>query len=137
VTAVVAAALKHALVDVRDHPALNIVEQHDPVYISDYLGGSECLVGDEVLPTSSSRTYALLGWDEARELANQHGEPIVFAQAGEVNVVEGEASVWVGASLRLADGDERGVLCCCSGQMFLRRNAGAWEFVRWGMRLCA
>jgi hypothetical protein len=134
---VVAAALRHALVDARDLPDLLLVEQDDPVHVSDYLWGSECLVGDEVLPTSSSRTYVLLSRDEARELANQRGEPIVFARAGDVNVVEGEASVWVGASLRPADGDERGFTCCCSGQMFLRRNAGAWEFVRWGMVLCA
>lgn len=137
VTAVVAAALEHALVDARDLPDLLIVEQNDPVRVSDYLWGSECLLGDSVLPTSSSRNYALLGREEARDLANQRGEPIVFARAGEVEVVEGEASVWVGASLRPADGDERGITCCCGGQMFLRREAGAWVFVRWGMKACA
>src|SRR5262245_31498152 len=137
VTAVVAAALKHALVDARDLPDLLIVERDDPVHVSDYLWGTECVVDDAVLPTSSSRTYALLGRDEARDLANQRGERIVFAQGGEVEIVEGEASVWVGASVRPADGDERGVLCCCGAQLFLRREAGAWVFVRWGMRLCA
>jgi hypothetical protein len=137
IMAVVAAALKHALVDTRDLPDLLLIERNDPVYVSDYLSGTECLVGDAVLPTSSSKTYVLLSRDEARDLANQRGEPIVFASAGDVMVVGGEASVWVGASLRPADGDERGLTCCCGGQMFLRRNAGAWEFVRWGMRLCA
>ena len=137
VIAVVAAALKHALVDARDLPDLLIVEQNDPVHVSDYLWGSECLLGDAVLPASSSRNYALLDRDEARDLANQRGEPIVFARAGDVEVVEGEASVWVGASLRPVDGDERGITCCCGGQMFLRREAGAWVFARWGMKACA
>jgi hypothetical protein len=137
VMAVVAAALKHALVDARDLPDLLIVEESDPVHVLNYLWGTECLVGDAVLPTSSSRTYALLSRDEARDLANQRGEPIVFARAGDVKVVEGEASVWVGASLRSADGDERGLTCCCGGQMFLRRAAGAWVFARWGSVFCA
>lgn len=137
VMAVVAAALKHALVDARDLPDLLIVEQSDPVRVSDYLWGNECLLAPAVLPTSRSGTYALLGRDEARDMANQRGEPIIFARAGQVEVAEEEASVWVGASLRPADGDERAVTCCCGGQMFLRREAGRWVFARWGMQACA
>ena len=136
VMAVVAAALSHALVDVRDLPDLLLVERNDPVYVSDYLWENECTVKDTILPTSSDRTYALLRRDEAQDLANKRGG-IAFARAGDVKIVEGEASVWVGASLQPAQGDERGLTCCCGGQMFLRREAGAWTFVRWGMRLCA
>jgi hypothetical protein len=137
VAGVMAAALKHALVDARDLPDLLIVERRDPVYVSNYLWGTECLVEDTVLPTSNSRNYVLLGRDEARVLANQRGEAVVFARAGEVKFVEGEASVWVGASLQPPEGDERGLVCCCGGQMFLRREAGVWVFARWGMVGCA
>jgi hypothetical protein len=135
-TAVVAAALKHALVDARDLPDLLIVERNDSVYVSDYLWGTECILKDTILPTSGGRTYVLLSRDEARDLANER-DGITFARAGDVKIAEGEASVWVGASLRPADGDERGLTCCCGGQMFLRRDAGEWVFLRWGMRLCA
>jgi hypothetical protein len=132
----VAAAQKHALVDARDLPELLIVEQGDSVYVSGYLWGSECILKDTILPASGGRAYVLLGRDEARDLANERGG-ITFARAGDVQIAEGEASVWIGASLRPADGDERGLTCCCGGQMFLRRVAGEWVFVRWGMRLCA
>jgi hypothetical protein len=135
--AVVAAALKHALADVRDLPDLLLVEQNDQVYVSDYLWGSECLMTDGILPTSSRRTYTLLGRDEAQNLANDRGEPVAFARAGDLTIVEEEASVWVGAFLQPAQGDERKLTCCCGAQMFLRRDAGAWAFVRWGMRICA
>jgi hypothetical protein len=136
VAAVVAAALKHALVDARDLPDLLLVEGLDLVYVSNYLQGTECVVEDAVLPTSSTRTYVLLSRDEARMLANQRGEHIVLARAGEVEFADGDASVIVGAILRLPEGDERDVLCCCGGQMFLRREAGIWVFARWGMKGC-
>ena len=137
VSAVMAAALKHALVDARDLPDLLLVEQRDPVYVLDHLGGTDCVVEDTVLPTSNGRTYVLLSRDEARVLANQRGESVAFARAGEVAFAGEAASLFVGASIRLPEGDERSLTCCCGGQMFLRREAGVWVFVRWGMKFCA
>lgn len=136
VVAVVAEALKRSLVDARDLPDLHLVEQNERVYISNYVWGTDCLLVDAVLPTSSDRAYALVSGDEAQNLANARGG-LAFVRAGAVEINEGEASLWVGTSLQLGQGDERGLTCCCGGQMLLRRDAGAWEFVRWGMRLCA
>jgi hypothetical protein len=137
VATVMAAALKHALVDVRDLPDLSLVEQHDPVYVLNYLWGTECVVEDTVLPKSNRRTYVLFSRDEARVLANQRGQSVAFARAGEVKFAEAEASVFVGAAVQPPEGEERGLTCCCGGQMFLRREAGVWVFARWGMVGCA
>jgi hypothetical protein len=137
VMAVVAAALEHALVEARDLPDLLIVEQSDPTYVLDYVWGTECLVETTVLPTSTGRTRTLLGRDEARDLANERGEPITFARVGDVKIVGEEAWVWVGAAVQPAKDDKRGLTCCCGGQMFLHREAGAWTFLRWLTRLCA
>jgi hypothetical protein len=136
-SAVMAGALEHALVDARDLPDLLLAEQRDRVYVMDYLWGTDCVVKDAVLPTSNRRTYVLLSRDEARVLANQRGESVAFVNAGEVTFAGEEASLFVGAAIRLPDGDERGLTCCCGGQMFLRREAEAWVFARWGMKGCA
>ena len=136
VMAVVAAALKHSLVEVRDLPDLLLVEESDPVYVSDYLWGTDCALADAILPTSTDRAYVLLSRNEAQERANARGR-FPFVRAGDVEIAEGKASVWVGAALQPVQGAERGLTCCCGGQVFLRRDASAWAFVRWGMRLCA
>jgi hypothetical protein len=137
IQAVVAAALKHALVDARDLPDLYIVEQSNPIHIFEHVWGTECVVENTALPTSAGRTYTLLGRDQARELVKERGKSITFAQAGDVKVVGDQASVWVGAAVRLANDDKHELACCCGGQMFLRRQAGAWAFLRWETHVCA
>jgi hypothetical protein len=130
-------AFKHALVDARDLPDLPIVEQHRPVSVLDHLWGTECLVEEAVLPTSDGQSYALASREEARELAGQRRETVALVRAGGVRFLEDEVSVWLGAFLQPAPEDERGLICCCEGEMFLRRVAGAWIFVRWGDVFCA
>lgn len=135
--AVVKAALRHALVDARDLPDLELVERSGPVRIWSQLWGGGCLLGDAVVPAPGRRTHALVGPEEARDLANRRGGPVAFVRAGDVAVAGAEASVWLGVSLQLADGAGHGATCCCGAQMFLRRTGRAWVFSRWGEVYCA
>jgi len=70
-------------------------------------------------------------------LAQRKGDGVRYVRAVEVRLREGEAAIMLGVALRLTPGDQRGLTCCCGGEMVLRRVSANWQFVEWRNVLCA
>jgi hypothetical protein len=129
-------ALEHAF-EAKDLPEYDNLTRQGSIYLSNHLSGNECIVDESVLP-SRDETYVLVSREELEAIASQRGD-IFYAGVGDVQLGEGEVTVWLGASIQPAPQSAgRPLMCCCSRKMLLRRgDEGTWEFLSWTMFLCA
>jgi hypothetical protein len=137
VQAVVAAALRHALVEARDLPDLVMVEREDAVYFLNTLWENECLVDSAVLPDAGAHSYVLGSREDPLELAASLDSSIAYVRSGEVSVMDAEASLVLAVYIQQAPEDQRPLLCCCGGSVKFLRVDGAWRFQEWGPIYCS
>ena len=133
-----AIALDHSLRVAKDLPDRGLVVQRPgTIYVLSSLWENECFVDKSVLPTSVGETYVLVSLEELSDFARQRGDGVAYVRAGGVRVSNEEVRLWLGVAMQPVPGDGRPLLCCCGGEVVLRRAADGWEFFQWKNILCA
>jgi len=141
---VLAAALQYGFADVpvdysegrfdpksRVIPNYSLLHRDGRVYFRSYVSEPTCSFGSSLLPTSVNAPFELVDDEHLRQLAQLDERGVPYLRATHVRVRDDEAVVGLGAALRLNPRDERGLQCCCAGDMVLQRAAGKWRFVEW------
>jgi hypothetical protein len=118
-------------------PDLGVVRHGDSVYVASLVRDAKCLVDESVLPSSPEVTFTLVGEAEILELARRSENGVTYVSVGGVRFSETEVVVNLGVSIRPAPGDQRGLTCCCGGEMVLRHTSEKWLFERWQNVFCA
>ena len=118
-------------------PDYGILRNDGRIYVRNYVDDPRCILDVAVLPRSANTTFTLVDDDQLRELAERDGDGVTYVRATEVRFRDGEVGISLGVALRPASRNERGLVCCCGGEMVLRRVSRQWAFVEWRNVFCA
>jgi hypothetical protein len=132
-----AVALDHSLRVAKDLPDFGLVARQGAIYILSSVWENECLIDKSVLPRSASETYVLVSPEELADLARQRGDGVAYVRAGGVRPGTEEVRLWLGVAMQQVPGDKRPLLCCCGGEVVIKRMGDGWEFSQWKDILCA
>ncbi len=108
-----------------------------PILVRMYLDEPKCVLDTSILPTSAFRTFVLVDDEDLGHRASQREDGVTYVSASNVRFDDDRVVLWLRTALRLPPGDRRGLMCCCGGEMVLRRVNGEWRFVEWRSIACA
>ena len=117
-------------------PDYAVLPPTGPILVRMYLDEPRCVLDTSILPTSALRTFVLVDDEDLGRRAAQRENGVTYVSASNVRFNDDQVVVWLRTALRLPPGDARG-LCCCGGEMVLRRVNGEWRFVEWRNIICA
>jgi hypothetical protein len=118
-------------------PDYNVLPSAGPILVRANLDDPNCILEASVLPKPANRTFLLVDDEHIRRRARRHENGVTYVSAYRVRFGADEVIVSLGTALRLAPGDKRGLVCCCGGEMVLRRVDGEWLFIEWRNITCA
>jgi hypothetical protein len=118
-------------------PDYNVLPRDGATLVRTYLDDPKCILDSSVLPKSANRAFVLVDDEHLRRRARHSANGVTYVRAMRVRFSDDEVIVYLGTALRLPPGDKRGLLCCCAGDMVLRRVDGTWRFVEWRNIECA
>jgi hypothetical protein len=107
------------------------------ILVRTYLDDPRCIFDSSVLPKSANRAFVLVDDEHLLRRARRSANGVTYVRAMRVRFSDDEVIVYLGTALRLRPGDKRGLLCCCAGDMVLRRVDGTWRFIEWRNIQCA
>jgi hypothetical protein len=118
-------------------PDYNVLPHDGPILFRTYLDDPKCIIDSSVLPKSAKRAFVLVDDEHLLRRARRSANGVTYVRAMRVRFSDDELNVYLGTALRLPPGDKRSLLCCCAGDMVLRRVDGTWHFVEWRNVECA
>ena len=134
--ALAAAALSH-VADTRQLPDFNLLSDDNPILVRNQIRGLDCDLPNDVLPGSSQLPLRFASPAQLQTVANAEGRVRYIDMWNVRGLERPEASIRLGVGIRLAEGDDRGLLCCCSATATFRNTDGSWVFAGWTGSRCA
>ena len=132
--AVVAAALKRALVEVKDLPDFNLIDGSPEIVVRSSIMSSPFSIRAQALPKVPGKTVLLLTRDEIEARATQPGG-VYFVTVDDLKSVGDDAEFTIGTSW--AGPPDPPVLCCCVETVRYARVHGEWRHQGSKGRICS
>lgn len=117
-------------------PDHNLASQYGFTFLFDEIEDNRCKINDLLLSGLAKEKFRLVNKRQLNSEARKYGGKIVYMRIDSVEIDRDVASIWVGASINFSPKKRVGLLCCCSGQMNLKRSVEGWVFHEWGLLVC-
>lgn len=117
-------------------PDYGFASRYGFAYLLNHVDENRCRINEEMLTEAIREKFTLVKKTQLGSRARSHGGKLTYMVVESVEIDTDVAHVWVGAQTHFAGNKKLGSLCCCSGEMTLKRFGDEWIFQEWSNRIC-